>query len=77
MNYTLRAIGDCDALLGDTLSFTSAGYAAWTRITSKRLWMSLTALEMSSLGFGPAAVSETVNHFRNELISFPSRATTN
>ena len=77
MNCTLRAVGDCDALLGDTLSFTSVEHSAWTRISSKRLWMSLTALEMSSLGFGTAAAWATVNHFRNELISFPSRVTTN
>ena len=65
MNCTLRAVGACDALLGDTLSFTSVEYASWTRISSKHLWMSLTALEMSSLGSGTAAASETFNHFRN------------
>ena len=77
MNCTLRAVGDCDALLGDTLSFTSVEYAAWTRISSKRLRMSLTALEMSSLGSGTAVASTTVNHFHNELISFSSCVTTN
>ena len=53
MNCTLRAVGDCDALLGDTLSFTSVGYAAWTRISSKRLWMPLTALDCACLLWGP------------------------
>ena len=63
MNCTLRAIGDCEALLGDTLSLASVEYAAWTRTSSKRLWMSLTALGISSLGSGTAAASQLLTIF--------------
>ena len=76
-NFTLTAEGDCYALLGGILSFTSVGYAALTRISSKRFWKSLTTFEMSSLKSDTAAASETVTHFRNEAMSVPSRVTTN